>query len=225
MTACTGFTQYAYGFLQVEAEMTDPPNGPAARDLRRRAGSMYQRARDYCLRALEARHPGVRQSLSRDPKSALAVTTVADVPALFWAGASWGGALSVADSPLARLGELVLVRATLSRALELDEKWEAGAIHEAMIALEALPPVLGGSAARARAHFDAAVALSNGESAFAYVTMASSVALPARDRAEFDRLLRAAMAIDVSRRPSLRLANLIAQKRARFLLAQENRLF
>ena len=37
---------------------------------------------------------------------------------------------------------------------------------------------------------------------------------------EFERLLRAALAIDVSKRPSIRLANLIAQKRARYLLTQ-----
>ena len=45
------------------------------------------------------------------------------------------------------------------------------------------------------------------------------------DRREFERLLRAAIAIDVSKRPSLRLANLIAQKHARYLLTQMDRLF
>src|SRR6185295_2125754 len=103
MTACSGFTQYAYGFLQVDAEIADPPNTPAARDLRKRAGAMYERARVYCLRALETRHAGIRQALTRDAKSALAAATAADVPALFWTGISWGGALSVADNPLARL--------------------------------------------------------------------------------------------------------------------------
>ena len=94
-----------------------------------------------------------------------------------------------------------------------------------MIAVESLPILLGGSAARAREHFNRAVALSNGESAFAYVALATGVAQPAKDRAEFERLLRAAIAIDVSKRPSIRLANLIAQKRARYLLSQVNKLF
>jgi hypothetical protein len=55
--------------------------------------------------------------------------------------------------------------------------------------------------------------------------MATGVAQPAKDRREFERLLRAAIAVDPSQRPSLRLANLIAQKRARNLLAQIDRLF
>ena len=67
----------------------------------------------------------------------------------------------------------------LSRALELDEGWHYGALHEAFITLDALPLLLGGNAARARAHFDRAVAIANGKSAFAYVSMAENVALRA----------------------------------------------
>jgi predicted anti-sigma-YlaC factor YlaD len=88
-----------------------------------------------------------------------------------------------------------------------------------------MSPLLGGSAARARAHFDRAVALSSGHSAVAYVTLASTVSVGARDRAEFERLLKTALAIDLNARPSLRLANLVAQRRAQMLLAQESRLF
>jgi predicted anti-sigma-YlaC factor YlaD len=57
------------------------------------------------------------------------------------------------------------------------------------------------------------------------VALATGVAQPGKDRAEFERLLRAALAIDVSKRPSIRLANLIAQKRARYLLTQIDKLF
>ena len=113
----------------------------------------------------------------------------------------------------------------LRARLELNEGWEGGTIHEAMIAVESLPALLGGSAARAREHFDKAVALSKGESAFAYVALATGVVQPAKDRREFERLLRAALAVDVSKRPSIRLANLIAQKRARYLLSQIDKLF
>jgi hypothetical protein len=224
MTACSGFTQYAYGFLQVDSEMSEP-SSVTARELRARAGAMYDRARDYCMRILEVRHAGMRQSLQRDPAAALARATRADVAALYWTGVAWGGALALADNPLPRLAELAIVRALLTRALALDERWESGAIHEALIALDGLPMLLGGSAARARAHFERAVELSNGESAFAYVMLASSVAQPAGNRAEFERLLRAALAIDVSKRPSRRLANLIAQKLARSLLTRVDRLF
>ena len=223
-TACSGFTQYAYAFLQSDADAADPST-QTARDLKARAAAMYERARGYCLRAIEARHRGAAQALQRDAKQALASMTAADVPALYWTAVAWGGALTLAENQFARIGEIATVRALFDRALALDETWEAGAIHEAMIALDGLPPLLGGSAARAREHFTRAVALANGESAFAYVALATGVAQPAGDRAEFERLLRAAAAIDVAKRPALRLPNLIAQRRARYLLSQADRLF
>ena len=57
------------------------------------------------------------------------------------------------------------------------------------------------------------------------VSKASSVSRPARDRAGFERHLKAALAIDVNPDPNRRLANLIAQKRAQFLLSRSGALF
>jgi len=224
MTACSGFTQYAYAFLQSDADVSDPST-QAVKDLKARGAAMYDRARGYCLRALEVRHPGAAKALQGNSKAVLASMSKPDVPALYWIGVSWGGGLLLSENPFPHIGELATVRAVMTRALELDDGWEGGTIHEAMIAIESLPVLLGGSAARAREHFDRAVALSNGESAFAYVALATGVAQPAKDRREFERLLRAALAIDVSKRPSIRLANLIAQKHARYLLSQIDKLF
>jgi hypothetical protein len=185
---------------------------------------MDDRAGGYCSRALALRHPLVLET-GPQAGSPLARATTRDVPVLYWTAVAWGGKLSVADNALQLIGTLVKIRQLLTRALELDEGWESGALHEAMIAVEGLPVLAGGSPARARTHFDRAVTLSGSQSAFAYVVMATSVAQRAKDRPEFERLLRAALAIDVSKRPSLRLINLIAQKRARFLLSRVDRLF
>lgn len=225
VTACSGFAQYAYAFLQIDAEAIETTNAAAAAELRTRAGLMQRRARDYCLRALEARHKGFRDRLTRDTKGLMAAMTIADVPALYWLAVSWGSELAVASNQLMRLPELLTVRTILERALALDEKWERGAIHEAFIALDGLPALLGGSAARAKQHFDRAIELSGGQSAFAYVTMASSIAQPARDRASFEKWMKAALAVNIDRVPEMRLANLIAQKRARVLMGRVSTLF
>jgi hypothetical protein len=55
--------------------------------------------------------------------------------------------------------------------------------------------------------------------------MAMAVAQPAQDRAEFQLLLNQALAIDADQYPSWRLANLVSQKRARFLLTRIDALF
>lgn len=215
LTACSGFTQYSYAFLHVEAEVR-APDAAAAADLKSRASKMYQRARAYCVRGLEARHRGLSlAALGNDPSGTLRGTTVEDVPWLYWTAASWGAELSLAPNQLARVTELASVRALLNRAKALDEKWESGAIHEALIAFDGLPGLLGGSAAAARADFDRAIALSGGKSVFAYVALAATITDPVEKR----RLLEAAVAIDTTTLTSRRLTNLIAQRYARALLS------
>lgn len=215
LTACSGFTQYAYAFLHVEAQVRAADTAAAA-DLRSRASRMYQRARGYCLRGLELRHRDASlAALSTDPAAVLTRTTIEDVPWLYWTGASWGAELSLAPNQLARVTELAVVRALLNRARALDDKWESGAIHEALIAFDGLPPMLGGSAAAARADFDRAIALSGGKSVFAYVALAATISDPVEKR----KLLEAAVAIDTATLTSRRLTNLIAQRYARALLS------
>lgn len=216
LTACSGFTQYSYGFLQVESAM-QRGNVGAARELRDRAARMYQRARGYCLRGLALNHPRITaQSLQSDP-AVLNDTRVGDVPFLYWTGAAWGAELSLGDDQLKRVGELVAVRALLQRAKALDEGWQQGAIHEALIAIDGLPRLLGGSPQAARADFNRAVELSQGRSVFAYVALAMT--LP--EGGERRRLLEQAVAIDVQKSPVRRLTNLIAQRYAKALMSAE----
>lgn len=214
LTACSGFTQYSYGFLHVEAEVR-AQDASAAADLRSRAARMYHRARGYCLRGLSARHKGITlATLGDDPAAALKNTAVADVPWLYWTAASWGAELSIAPNQVSRVTELASVRALLNRAKTLDERWENGAIHEALIAFDGLPALLGGSPEAARADFDRAMELSGGKSVFAYVALAATMTNPA----EKQKLLEAAVAIDTAALTSRRLTNLIAQRYARALL-------
>ena len=91
--------------------------------------------------------------------------------------------------------------------------------------LESLPPAMGGSPERARQHFERAVALSGGQRASTFVSLAESVSVSEQDRAEFERLLESALAIDPDNAPSGRLANIIAQRRARRLQLKVDDLF
>ena len=93
-------------------------------------------------------------------------------------------------------------------------------MHDMMITLDSLPEALGGNVARARQHFDRAVALQKGLSAGPYVALATGVAVPAQDRAEFESLLKTALAVDPAKAPENRLATLIVQRRAQAMLDQ-----
>jgi predicted anti-sigma-YlaC factor YlaD len=225
LATCSGFTQYSYAFVQSEADRLEPTDYAQSLVHRERALKLYLRGRDYCLRALEAAAPGTVARLNRSPAEALGRFRKRDVPLLYWSAASWGAAATLALDQPALVGDLPTVRSLVDRALALDEGFGGGAIHEVLISLEAVPEAMGGSAARARAHFDRALVLCSGRSAGAYVTLATSVALGAQDRAAFVSLLGQALAVNPEEDRSRRLANLIAQKRARVLLARVDDLF
>ena len=224
--ACTGFTLYGNAFIQVDAEIAEW-NDDYERSLRERDRTwrLYVRARDYCLRSLELKYDGIVEQLRQDPVTAVGVTEVEDVEVLYLLSAAWGLAISNALDRPELVADLPAVRALLARALELDEDYDRGSLHSALITLEALPESLGGSPERAREHFDRAVELSDGLDAAPFVTFASGVSVAAENATEFRRLLEQALAIDPDEDTSLRLLNLINQKRAQALLDHIDDLF
>ncbi len=224
--ACTGFTLYGNAFLQVDAEVAEW-EGDYGRSAvtRERTWKIYVRARDFCLRGLELRYPGFGDELRDDPAAAVAATQASDVELLYLLSGAWGLAISNALDQPSLVADLPLVRTLLERALELDESYERGALHSAMIVVESLPAELGGSPERARTHFERAVELSDGLDAGPYVTLAAGVSVAQEDRAEFEELLATALAIDPNEDTSLRLLNLINQRRAETLLEYVDDMF
>ncbi len=224
--ACSGFTLYGNAFLQVDADIAGW-DGDYDREiaLRDRTWRYYVRARDYCLSSLELKYAGIGDRLREDPAAALDVAEPEDVEVLFYLSAAWGLAISNALDQPDLVADLPVVRVLLDRALELDEDYGQGSIHAALITIESLPAQLGGSPERAREHFERAVELSDGLDAGPYVTLALGVSVPEEDRAGFEDLLNQALAIDPDEDTSLRLLNVVNQKRARLLLDQVDDLF
>jgi predicted anti-sigma-YlaC factor YlaD len=225
LTSCRGFTQYGYAFVQLDAERLEPSDYSGAADLRRRALSLFLRARGYGIRGLELDYRGIGEQLRTDPQRAASRLRPEDVPMLYWTAAAWGSAINLGKDQPELLGDLAAVRALMERGIVLDEAWDGGTLHEAMIQIEALPPAMGGSVARARRHFDRAIALSQGRRASPYVTLATSVSVAEQNRSEFESLLQSALAVDPASDPSQRLANVVLQRRARALLDRAEELF
>jgi predicted anti-sigma-YlaC factor YlaD len=224
--AARNYTQYAYAFVQQDGEALEDTDVARAAARFERARGLYARARDYGLRGLEAAHPGIGVMLESNPRSALVQATRSDVPLLYWSAVATGAWISLSKDNPSAVARLPLVEAFIDRALTLDESWDAGAIHTFLITYEAsraqrkADPVVS-----ARKHFERAVALSHGQQAGPYVAFAESVAVSLQNRAQFEKLLKQALAVDVNARPQWRLANVIMQRRARWLLSRTEQLF
>jgi predicted anti-sigma-YlaC factor YlaD len=226
VATCSGFTQYGFAFVEVDADALEISRHAEATELRDRALKLYLRGRRYCLRGLDARFgTGTADALLRDPAAVVAKAKKADVALLYWTAASWGSAIYLGlDRPELAI-DFPIVRVLADRALALDATWNKAAIHEMMITLDSLPDALGGNPARARDHFKASIETQKGLSPGPYVALATGVSVPAQDRAEFERLLKEALAIDPEKDPSNRLVTLMTQKRARVLLERVDEKF
>jgi predicted anti-sigma-YlaC factor YlaD len=222
----SGFAQYAYAFVVLEAERLDETDLPRSRELRQRARRLFLRARDYALKGLESARPGFTNKLRKNPDAALAETTLEDVELLYWAGASWGGALMAAKDDLTLVAELPVAGALVARVLALDDAFGAGAAHEFMISYEgSRSEAMGGSPRRAREHYRRALEISQGKRSSVHLALAEAVSVREQNVREFRSLIDAALAVDPEADPSQRLTNVLSRRRALRLKSRVSDLF
>lgn len=226
LALASGFTQYGYGFVQLEADEVEEDDYDRSIALRDRAKGLYFRANRYGMRGLEVSYPGFGEALREDAELALSRVGKTDVESLYWTGLSWAGAVSLSLDDPAVLGDLALAEAMMERAFELDPDWEYGTLHGFFVTYEMSR--IGGDGdpiEQATGHFRKAKQLSGGNMASIYVAYAESVAVAKEDKELFVSLLNEALSIDLDIRPDWRLSNLIYQRRAKWLLTRLDWLF
>jgi predicted anti-sigma-YlaC factor YlaD len=226
LAADSGFTQYAYVYLALEADYVEATDLAKTTHLRERAMGLYRRALEYGMRGLEVGHPGFRQALGEDARAALAGMKKDDVPMLYWTSASWSLAIALDATDAAMAVNLPTAESLMHRALELDPSYGDGVIYDYYISYEgARAGAAGGSIEKAREALAKSLELARGRRAAPYLAFAESVSVGLQDREEFTKLLDAALAIDPNAEPEYRLANVVAQRRARWLLSRIDDLF
>ncbi len=217
-----GFTQYAFAFVQQPAELGAPPDVAQAEMLRARR--LYLRAREYGLDGLRLQRGVSAKDLDRP--EGIGRLQKEDVPLMYWTFAPWAAAIAANKRDLSLVGDLPVIAALLDRALQLDEAYDGGALHEFAITFDPARPE-GTTPQKQKQHFDRAMQLAGGTKISPLVTYAQAVAGPAQDKAGYEALLRQAASYDVEQPKARknRLANVLAQRRAQYLLAHEDDVF
>jgi tetratricopeptide (TPR) repeat protein len=225
-SAARGYTQYAYAFVQLPADELEATDLQGAYRERQRALRLFARARDYGLRGLRLDTPAQADALRRTPAATLAGTRATDAELLYWTAAAWAAAVSIAKDDPELLAALPIVEAMAARADALAPELDHGALQVFLISFEtSRPGATAASLVQARERFRKAVRLSEGRQAAPFVAMAEAVAERHGEPAEFDDLLRAALALDPDAASAWRLSNHIAQRRARWLSTQKEIFF
>jgi predicted anti-sigma-YlaC factor YlaD len=225
LAAASGFTQYGFAFIQQEADFVEGLDLARATALRDRARKHYRRGLEYGLRGLEVDFRGFRSALRKDPRAALLPLRRKHVPLLYWTANAWGAAIALSKDDSELSADQHLAEALMRRALELDEAYERGSVHDFFISYEGGRRSVGGSVDEARAHLQRALALSGGHRAWPLVSFAETVSVGSQDRTEFESMLRRALSVNPDAVPEVRVANLVAQRRARWLLGRADELF
>ena len=222
----SGFTQYAYGWVQLEADEAEEENYDLAEELRGRAARLYLRGKAYGMRGLEARHPGFGRALGEDVGRAMGMLRAEDVELIYWTALAWGGATALSLDNAELVGDLAYIEAMMDRALALDPEWSDGAIHGFFVTYEmSRMSGEGDPVENATGHYRRALELSKGRLASVHVAFAESVAVSQQDKDLFVATLNRALDIDVDEHPSTRLVNKIYQRRAKWLLTRIDWLF
>jgi predicted anti-sigma-YlaC factor YlaD len=216
----SGFTTYGYAFVQQEADMAEAKSLATAQQGWDRAKKLFRRAHRYAMAGLELKHPGFGKAFKADAAKAVQQLNGSDVELAYWAGSSLAAEIVLSKDKPDLLAELPAVGALMHRCLALDEDWGGGAVHSFMVSYESRSPSMGGSAERARKHFERTLELTGGKKAGPYLSWAEQQCVALQDMACFNTMLDKALAIKVDDHPQFRLENVIYQRRALWLRAR-----
>ena len=196
-----------------------PPTARKPRRCARGRSNSTCAAGDTACGRMDARFgKGTSDALLRDPVTAWRRRKRQDVPLLYWTAASWGAAISLGidrpdlaidfpDGPRpgrSRTGARPGVEQGRHSRADDHARQPAGGRSAAAPS---------GRASTSRRRRDP-----EGSVTGPYVALATGISVPAQDRAEFERLLKEALAIDPEKDPSQPPSTLITQRRARALL-------
>jgi hypothetical protein len=211
--ACLGYTSYALAFAE---------DDPA------RALLFYSRARDYGIRGMVERGIPRRAFASDAATMAAALRKLGngDVPLVFWTADAWGSAIRLQPDDPDSIAAVPTANALMEWVKDREpDFFYGGPFLYFGVYYGSFPPALGGRPDLSRDNFDRAVASGKGRFLMTDVLYARTYAVLTQDRSLFHDLLTRVVEAPPDLLPEQRLANAVAQNRARQLLAHEEELF
>ncbi len=228
-----GYCQYGVGFVEDEWEQAViRKDFEAAQYHSTRATKMFLRCMNYALKSLGSRWQKEIFADADTVKKLIADTGAGKRTPLMWAAVGLASAINQNKDNIEMVAQLSTAKLMLERVVELDEKHPV-----ADKALAALPHIalgmtysaasaqLGGDADKAAAHFQKALELTSDRFLLARVQYARRVGVMTQNRKLFHDELLKVLQTDPAIWPQQRLANEIAQRRARRYLSIEKELF
>jgi hypothetical protein len=229
------YVSFGYAFMEEHMEVAEQTGTEEEIEhWRTRATQAYVRAREVTMDGLDQRYPQDGGLLATQHAGleafvahlALYTNVETDMPLLMFATYAWARYIGLHRDDMNAIADLPYVTAMSDRLLAMDPTY----LDNAPVALHAgligsAPQALGGRPADARVELDRAIELSHRQNLLYLMTEAQIVGIALQDRALYRSLLEEIIAFDVDSVPEQRLANTVAQRRARRWLGRIDEFF
>ena len=186
------------------------------------AQRLANKAKQQSRTALCQRQPAICKHDSRtlaDFQNSLTNVSNNDIAYLYTYGTAWATWIQANKGNWNALADLPKVEAVMLRIVAIDERYEWGRAHLYLGVINSqLPPTLGGQPEKGRAHFEQAIAISQGQDLITKVELARNYARITFDKALHDQLLNEVLATTTTIK-TLTLSNTLAKEAAHELLA------
>jgi TRAP transporter T-component len=187
-----------------------------------RTQRLANRAYDYARRALCLREKALCATLEGPFDAyadALEKSDRGDVVTIYGFGAAWAGKIQVNSGDWNAIADLPKLQALLLRVASLDPHYDNGGAYLYLGVINSIRPAsLGGKPEEGKAYFEKALEFSGGKNQVVRVLYAQFYARLVFDQALHDRLLNEVLVADPLA-PRLTLINVLAQRKAKALLA------
>ena len=217
--------EFAYGFILEEADRLFAEDYHQGLE---RAGDAYSLLKDAIeigTVILTEKYPEFELWLSeKDYKIKFEHDNIYE---LYWLAAAYGGAIRASRGNPFELIQLPRVGKLLKAAMSLDPGWNRGALYSAMISYTATRSDLTGETLidSVTKYYELAVSSSDSLDASPYVSFAENIDKRFQYKSEFIRKLKYVSGMNVNQDQDLRLGNIIAQERAKWLLTKTDEYF
>jgi len=215
------YANYAFGFLEWNMLRFKEVNEAKYAKNEQRAKRFYKKGKEFGLKVL-TRNGGFEKGLTKDLDTfnkGLRGMGRGYKRALFWTAFNWGSLTNLSkDSPLA-IAEFPKAEAMMRRVLEIDPNFFYAGPHLFFgVSYGSRPAMFGGNKAKSQEHFEAALKAYKRKFLMTLVLYAQTYAIQFQDRPLFESLLNEVLSTNPDVLPAQRLANELAQLRARWLL-------
>ena len=216
--------EYGYGILLEESDRLIDEDYYLGIEKAQEAYQEFKDAKEIGLTILKDAYLGFDNWLINDEKGDF---TEDDIFDLYWLGAAYGGAIRSSRGNPFEIVNLPKVGKLFQTAILLNPDWGRGALYSAMMSYTSSRPDLFGEILKDSVtfYYSKAISASDSLDAGPFVSYAESIDKKFQQKDAFVQKLQFVLNMDVEKDKDLRLSNIIAQERAKWLLLKKSEYF